>query len=52
MSARTVRLVAWGSFALSVLFGIATIVLTARNDPSIPVPASAGFIRVLGLDAY
>src|SRR6476620_1199056 len=48
MSPRIVRLVAWGSFALSVLFGIATIVLTARNDPSIPVPASAGFSAYLG----
>ena len=48
MSPRIVRLVAWGSFALSVLFGIAAVVLTARNDPSIPVPASAGFSASLG----
>jgi signal transduction histidine kinase len=41
MSPRTVRIVAWGSLGVTVALCVGALMISARNDPSVPIPQTA-----------
>ncbi len=42
MTLRTARILAWGSLGLTVAIAAAAAAITAANDPTVPIPATAG----------